>query len=467
MAYKNSTQTTLDYIEKIENHLKSESYKSQIGGQDIITQSSSYKYNNEQTLGESIEIMRIGFQKIKDNISLYDQGNIDYKNNINNTCINNILAWLESSPISNWQNIIQNINNFIMYLGYIGIFIASEGGKNKDYKLFNRRLSQAEDFVSKVTQAETLYKKLKPISEAIPSLESIQNAKTNSDEIIRLHENIKELEQSATESKRNIEENAKYAGIMLGKITTDVVGKYFQKLADEYKKSVEGDWTTELLDITNKDGTTSRTWKLWKWKYGFMKGFFNWNTYYFVALSLVAFSLYFILFYSQSIDCKTNPLSGSGLILQNINDCKKKVEIGLAVNNYDKTFIKDVGAENINGGMIALEIVKIISNGIIRLVLLMPSLLLLWFVMQNRNDKNRLRKTYEFRETTINTLPGQLEQLRQQGIPSEKIGDFLAGTLTQIYSEPLDEKKESGEGLITNLKDTADIMQKWKDIFKS
>ena len=408
MQYKVSTQQTLNYIERIENYLRSENYRNQIWWQDINTQASPYKYNNEQTLGESIELMQLGFLKLKENIDIYDKWNFDQRNSINNSYLNNIASWIESNPIWNWQSIIQNINAFITTLGYLWIQIGSDSGKNKDYKSFSKRLWQAEEFIRKTNEVSELFDKLKPISEAIPSTESFLDIKTKNEEISKIHKNIKQIEDSTTESKKSIEENARNSWIMLWEISADIIAKYFHELASDYKKSIE------------EPG----------W----------WNHQFILALLLFILNLIMVIFYKENT---------------------------YTLINLNEEFIKKIGSENINFGIIFLEVMKIISNGIIRVILISPSVIFLWFTLKNRDDKEKIRKTYEFRSNAIRTLSWQFEQLKQQDISQDKRWEFFVGVLTKLYTEPLEKwGKESEGSLLGNLKDTTDIMQKMKDLFK-
>lgn len=420
--YKQSTQLTLTYIERIENHLKSENYKNQIWWQDISTQGSVYKYNNEQTLGDSIETIKLAFQKIKENIELYDQGNIDQRNNINNSCLNSIVSWIESSPVGNWQSIIQYTNNLISYIGSMWIYIGSDFGKIKDYKQFSRKLEQANEFIKNTEKANELIKKLEPIGEKIPSEENLINTlnRINDREkeinwiyaiIEQERDNIEAIKNTIIEEENQSKEATKNIKWMLISTAENKLSEFFQWLADKYEKSLTGG-----------------------------KIIFNWNFLFILWIFIFIVNLWWIL--GVKMDSWIPPI--------------------MHIENPEIWFRLE-GTVNSTASAI-VEIIKILSNGFIRGIILLPSILFLWFVKRNIDRKESLQKTYEFRATAIQTLPGQLEQLNQHSISSDEKRDFLVEVLTKLYTEPT-EDVQSKESIFEELKKTADIVEKLKWIF--
>lgn len=108
------------------------------------------------------------------------------------------------------------------------------------------------------------------------------------------------------------------------------------------------------------------------------------------------------------------------------------------------------------------DLMKIIANGLIRLTCLTPWILLLWFTLQNRNHKDKLKETYEFRSVTTKTILWHIETLRVNWISWDKLNDFIVHAFTNIYTEPDFSKKPKEENGLLN----TDKFSKFVDTFE-
>lgn len=435
---KSSTQQTLDYIKQIEDYINSSAYKSQIAWQDINSDVSSYKHW-DQTLGEGIVSLLESFKLIKNNLSTYDKWSYDQRNAINTSYLVNLLSWIQN-PIWNFTNIIQYANNITSALFNLGINSTQKLPNAKDIKKLVEEISTAREIIWKSDEINALLGSLKEIKDWWTKIEQAKEIIS----FVETTKNISEINSYVEWGKSRIESLLESARKLLWTASDAIIAQHFSEASEKYKNELSFElpvsFVAKNIDI-----------KFWGW---FKKDFltFLYNIYYYALQSIVL-----VLRIAKGLlNWNFFVIIGVSLFIVNLLVVfHYKGDISIIIENKDS---------------IPLQIIWIIANWLIRLTCLTPSIFLLWFILQNRNHKEKLRETYEFRAVSSKTIQWHIEMLMNNGITWDKLHDFIVHAFTNIYTEPDFSKKQKEEsGLLDTDKFSklVDTFEKLKWIIKN
>lgn len=398
--YKQTTQQTLTYIEQIEAYMQSEAYRNQISWQDITSNSSPYRHG-DQTFDDWVNALKNSIKLIRDNLSYYDSWSYDQRNAICNSYLANIASWIQN-PLGNYVNIIQHANWLISSLFSMWIWPWVKFPSN-------RELKKAIDELEKVSN---ITKKEEVVSRLIQDLQLIKESETKltqAKDIISFVENntnIKELDSYISNAKLRIDSLTENAQELISKASDWTIASHFSGVSESYEKELTFNLPQSI--IVKKD-----TENLW-----FIKRIY-YNVIYFILEYILVFPLRVI---KGLLNWNFFVILGVWLFMLNLY---------LVIENKDDISIKVENQESI-----LLQVVSIIANGLIRLTCLSPSIFLLWFILQNRNHKEKLRQTYEFRAVSSRTINWHIETLRTNWIEWDKLNEFIIHAFTNLYTEP-------------------------------
>lgn len=419
--FKPSTDQIIQKSKEIKSFLGSQQYKELIGSNDISTQNSPYK-NGDQTYLDSIELMETVIDSLIRRADIVDKIDHGMRSNFINY-LNNIHSWISTNPIGNWNNILSHANTMYQWVYQWGIYVPEQTISKKAIQNIERLEIKDEE----IRRLKELRTSLEQIVTADSSLEKAQNII----DYAKREQPIIELDKYLGESKRKIEEITQATDQLQKNVTdrlTDLETESVNRINNVLGRASDAKTTVHFKDVrdTYREELSGRSKD--NSNDGWLKSCFSWL---FLGWSRAVF--WSIIFFIVNL-----------LLVIYFSE-----EISIPADSFKNEYL------------------RLISNGIIRLTCLSPSLIFVSFTFNGYYNARKMMRLYEEREVVSRTADGQIVLLQDRGVEKEiinsvvgKMYGIMYGTLGNKQEAEPSDKSETGLILLDKTLDTIERISK-------